>query len=311
MRSRAGALPMPGGCRAGSRCSPTAPTPRHCFPASAGICSLQRVAPKPLAARCCCPSARPRTMAAWCWPGRRLSLPPRGAVIPGRPDRPSGHQPPGPGVGPGARTARHRRADLAGAGPRARRQGRQAHDSFRPGLRGPGGTAAKAHHRRLAAGLLIEAQRAPMRFDIITLLPELFAPLLASGVTRRAYASGQVDVRLWNSRAYAEGHYRRVDDRPFGGGTDPVARGRPSIRAGRGEPRAGKAPLVLFSPLGEPLRHRLVQRWSSSAGAILLCGRYEGVDQPFIDALVDLQISLGDFVLSGGEIAAMALLDAV
>ncbi|MCW5231735.1 tRNA (guanosine(37)-N1)-methyltransferase TrmD [Verminephrobacter eiseniae] len=156
-----------------------------------------------------------------------------------------------------------------------------------------------------------------MRFDIITLLPELFAPLLASGVTRRAYASGQVDVRLWNPRAYAEGHYRRVDDRPFGGGpgmvllAEPLARCLAAIRAGRGEPRAGQAPLVLFSPIGEPLRHRLVQRWSASAGAILLCGRYEGIDQRFIDAHVDLQISLGDFVLSGGEIAAMALLDAV
>ncbi|MFT4242432.1 MAG: tRNA (guanosine(37)-N1)-methyltransferase TrmD [Acidovorax sp.] len=154
-----------------------------------------------------------------------------------------------------------------------------------------------------------------MRFDVITLFPELFAPFLASGVTRRAYASGQVDVRLWNPRDYAEGNYRRVDDRPFGGGpgmvmlAEPLARCLAAIRAERAED--APAPLVLFSPIGAPLNHAAVEHWSASTGAILLCGRYEGIDQRFIDMHVDLQISLGDFVLSGGEIAAMALLDAV
>ena len=156
-----------------------------------------------------------------------------------------------------------------------------------------------------------------MRFDIITLFPELFAPFLASGVTRRAYASGQVAVHLWNPRDYADGNYRRVDDRPFGGGpgmvmmAEPLARCLAAIRAERSEPASAQVPLVLFSPIGEPLRHAAVQRWSASAGAVLLCGRYEGIDQRFIDTHVDVQISLGDFVLSGGEIAAMALLDAV
>ncbi|MBS0392593.1 MAG: tRNA (guanosine(37)-N1)-methyltransferase TrmD [Proteobacteria bacterium] len=156
-----------------------------------------------------------------------------------------------------------------------------------------------------------------MRFDVITLFPELFAPFLASGVTRRAYTSGQVDVRLWNPREHAEGNYRRVDDRPFGGGpgmvmlAEPLARCLAAIRADRGEAASAQAPLVLFSPIGRRLDHAAVQGWSAGAGAILLCGRYEGVDQRFIDAHVDVQISLGDFVLSGGEIAAMALLDAV
>jgi tRNA (guanine37-N1)-methyltransferase len=155
-----------------------------------------------------------------------------------------------------------------------------------------------------------------MRFDIITLFPELFEPFLKSGVTRRAYESGQVAVRLWNPRDYAPGNYRRVDDRPFGGGpgmvmmAEPLAACLSAIRADRDQTRE-VAPLVLFSPIGEPLRHHAVQRWSDSAGAVLLCGRYEGIDQRFIDAHVDLQISLGDFVLSGGELAAMALLDAV
>ena len=153
-----------------------------------------------------------------------------------------------------------------------------------------------------------------MRFDVITLFPELFEPFLASGVTRRAYAAGQVQVRLWSLRDHAEGNYRRVDDRPFGGGpgmvmmAEPLARCLAAIRADRAEAQA--APLVLFSPIGRRLDHAAVQDWSAGAGAVLLCGRYEGVDQRFIDAHVDMQISLGDFVLSGGEIAAMALLDA-
>ena len=156
-----------------------------------------------------------------------------------------------------------------------------------------------------------------MRFDLITLFPELFAPFLASGVTRRAYASGQVEVRLWNPRDHAEGNYRRVDDRPFGGGpgmvmlAEPLARCLAAIRADRAEGEGERAPLVLFSPIGRRLDHGAVEQWSQSRGAILLCGRYEGIDQRFIDAHVDLQLSLGDFVLSGGEIAAMALLDAV
>ncbi len=154
-----------------------------------------------------------------------------------------------------------------------------------------------------------------MRFDLITLFPELFEPFLKAGVTRRAYETRLVDVRLWNPRDFAEGNYRRVDDRPFGGGpgmvmlAEPLEKCLQAIRAERAE--AEPAPLVLFSPIGQALNHSAVQAWSDSAGAILLCGRYEGVDQRFIDRHVTHQISLGDFVLSGGEIAAMALLDAL
>ena len=155
-----------------------------------------------------------------------------------------------------------------------------------------------------------------MRFDVITLFPELFEPFLKSGVTRRAYETGQVAVHLWNPRDHAEGNYRRVDDRPFGGGpgmvmlAEPLAACLAAIRAQRGQGR-DLAPLVLFSPTGQALNHAAVTDWSTREGAVLLCGRYEGIDQRFIDAEVDVQISLGDFVLSGGEIAAMALLDAV
>lgn len=152
-----------------------------------------------------------------------------------------------------------------------------------------------------------------MRFDAITLFPGLFAPFLTSGIVRRAFDSGAVELHLWNPRDFADGNYRRVDDRPFGGGpgmvmlAEPLARCLQAIQAAR----ADAAPVVLFSPLGAPLTHAAVESWSASTGAVLVCGRYEGIDQRFIDRFVTHQISLGDFVLSGGEIAALALLDAV
>lgn len=156
-----------------------------------------------------------------------------------------------------------------------------------------------------------------MRFDIITLFPELLTAFMASGVTRRAFEGGQLEVHLWNPREYATGQYRRVDDRPFGGGPGMVMLAEPlwqclcAIRTQRQQDRT-LAPLLYFSPLGEALNHERVTHWSQSTkGAVLLCGRYEGVDQRFIDAHVDAQISLGDFVLSGGEIPAMAFLDAI
>ena len=152
-----------------------------------------------------------------------------------------------------------------------------------------------------------------MRIDVITLFPELFEPFLKVGITRRAYESGQVDVQFTNPRDFAIGNYRRVDDRPFGGGpgmvmmAEPLEKALLHIRA----QRSGAAPVILFSPIGRPLTHAVSQEFALSDGAILVCGRYEGIDQRFIDAHVDRQISLGDFVLSGGEIAAMAFLDSI
>ena len=156
-----------------------------------------------------------------------------------------------------------------------------------------------------------------MRFDVITLFPELFEPFFKSGINRRAFESRQVDVRLWNPRDFAEGNYRRVDDRPFGGGpgmvmmAEPLWRCLQAIRTDRAEADDARAPVVLFSPIGQRLDHAMATGWTRSEGAVLVCGRYEGVDQRVRDACVDRQISLGDFVLSGGEIAALALLDSV
>ena len=155
-----------------------------------------------------------------------------------------------------------------------------------------------------------------MRFDLITLFPELFSPFLEQGVTRRAFDGGAIDVRLWQLRDFASGSQRRVDDRPFGGGPGMVLLAEPlyqclqAIRADRGDSRE-QSPLLMFAPSGQRLDHALVEQYSQGQGAVLLCGRYEGIDQRFVDLHVDRQISLGDFVISGGEIAAMALLDAV
>ncbi|GAB4397452.1 MAG: tRNA (guanosine(37)-N1)-methyltransferase TrmD [Rhodoferax sp.] len=152
-----------------------------------------------------------------------------------------------------------------------------------------------------------------MRFDVITLFPELFAPFLSTGVTRRAFSEGMIDVVLHDLRDHASGTYRRVDDRPFGGGPGMVLMAEPLDRALRHaqSQRRLPGPVVLFSPAGRRLDQECVERWASSDGALLVCGRYEGLDQRWVDSAVDECISLGDFVLSGGELAALALLDAV
>ncbi|MBL8353106.1 MAG: tRNA (guanosine(37)-N1)-methyltransferase TrmD [Burkholderiaceae bacterium] len=153
-----------------------------------------------------------------------------------------------------------------------------------------------------------------MRFDVITLFPELFAPHLTQGITRRAFDSGQVDVRLWPLRDFAEDAYRRVDDRPYGGGPGMVMLAEPlqrALAAVRGDRGPAPVPVVHFSPTGAPLTQSLVRQMADGPGAVLLCGRYEGIDQRLIDSEVTLELSLGDFVLSGGELPALALLDAV
>jgi tRNA (guanine37-N1)-methyltransferase len=159
-----------------------------------------------------------------------------------------------------------------------------------------------------------------MRFDVVTLFPELFAPHLAQGITRRAFESARVDVRLWPLRDFADGSYRRVDDRPFGGGpgmvmlAEPLQRALDAVRAERaagGFDGTAAAAVVHFTPTGRVLDQALVAELAAGPGAVLLCGRYEGIDQRFLDRHVTLEISLGDFVLSGGELPALVLLDAV
>ncbi len=158
-----------------------------------------------------------------------------------------------------------------------------------------------------------------MRFDVVTLFPELFAPHLSQGVTRRAFGANdadapQVDVRLWPLRDFADDAYRRVDDRPYGGGPGMVMLAEPLLRAlaAIDADRGGPAPAVVhFTPTGRHIDQATVESFAAGPGAVLLCGRYEGIDQRLIDARVTHELSLGDFVLSGGELPALALLDAV
>lgn len=151
-----------------------------------------------------------------------------------------------------------------------------------------------------------------MRFDVVTLFPELVAPHLEHGVTRRAFQPGGVDVKLWQLRDFADDAYRRVDDRPYGGGPGMVMLAEPLLRALDAiAAERGPAMVVHFTPTGRRIDQALVRQLAAGPGAVLLCGRYEGIDQRFIDRRVTLELSLGDFVLSGGELPALALLDAV
>ena len=157
-----------------------------------------------------------------------------------------------------------------------------------------------------------------MRFDVVTLFPELFGAPLEVGVTRRAFESGQVQVKLWPLRDFAEDNYRRVDDRPYGGGPGMVMLPEPletainAAKAKQQEAGVTQSRVIYLSPQGKPLTHeRVMQMVQADEGLILLCGRYEGIDERLIERCVDEEISIGDFVLSGGEIPAMALIDAV
>ncbi|HSI56329.1 MAG TPA: tRNA (guanosine(37)-N1)-methyltransferase TrmD [Ideonella sp.] len=166
-----------------------------------------------------------------------------------------------------------------------------------------------------------------MRFDVITLFPDLFGPFMGLGVTRRAFESRQVDVRLWPLRDFADDNYRRVDDRPYGGGpgmvmlVEPLTRALAAVRAGRAADQQAAAagqgapeppvPVIHFSPTGRRIDQALLRELAGGPGAVLLCGRYEGIDQRFLDRHVDIELSLGDFVLSGGELPALALLDGI
>jgi len=152
-------------------------------------------------------------------------------------------------------------------------------------------------------------------FDIITLFPDLFAPFQEQGITRRAYDSQQLRTRLWPLRDFADDAYRRVDDRPFGGGpgmvllAQPLHRALQAVIAQRSE--TTQVRVVHFTPVGRPLDQLWIQQMAQGSGAVLLCGRYEGVDQRVIDEFVTDEISVGDLILSGGELPALMVLDAV
>ncbi len=156
-----------------------------------------------------------------------------------------------------------------------------------------------------------------MQFDVVTLFPEMFAALTQSGITRRAFEEKKCGLGLWNPRDFATDRHRTVDDRPYGGGPGMVMMGKPleaAINAGKARQSTLDLPaprVIYLSPQGRPLTHARVMQLTTEPGLVLLCGRYEAVDQRLLDRCIDEEISLGDFVLSGGELPAMALMDAV
>ena len=154
-----------------------------------------------------------------------------------------------------------------------------------------------------------------LRFDVVTLFPEMFAALTASGISRRALERGLWQLECWNPRRWTQDVHRTVDDRPYGGGPGMVMLAQPleqaiiAAKAARSEAGA-VAKVICLSPQGRRIDQGRVAELASGDGAILVCGRYEGIDERLIERCVDEELSLGDFVLSGGELAAMALMDA-
>lgn len=152
-----------------------------------------------------------------------------------------------------------------------------------------------------------------IRFDCVTLFPEMFAAVTDYGITRRALERGAWSLAVWNPRDFTTDNYRTVDDRPYGGGPGMVMLAEPLEKAIAAARRAagGEALVLHLSPQGRLLDHAAVAGLARRERLILLCGRYEGVDERLIARSVDEEVSIGDYVLSGGELAAMVLIDAV
>jgi tRNA (guanine37-N1)-methyltransferase len=154
-----------------------------------------------------------------------------------------------------------------------------------------------------------------MRFDVVTIFPAMFEALSRHGITRRALEEKLFELALWDPREFTTDNYRRVDDRPYGGGPGMVMMPEPlqaAIDAAKGAQRASgvEAPkVVLMSPQGERLTESLVKKLAEEKGLVLVAGRYEGIDERLVAESVDLEVSIGDYVTSGGELPAMVLVD--
>ena len=150
-----------------------------------------------------------------------------------------------------------------------------------------------------------------IRFHVVTLFPEMFAAVTVSGISARALETGLWSLGLWNPRDFTKDNYRTVDDRPYGGGPGMVMLAEPLDKALDAVRDAGGGKVIYLSPQGRKLDHEKVIELAGRTAVTLLCGRYEGVDERLIERRVDEELSIGDYVLSGGELAAMAVIDAV
>ena len=157
----------------------------------------------------------------------------------------------------------------------------------------------------------------PIQFDVVTLFPPMFDAISQYGITSRALENKLCDLNLWNPRDYTTDNHRTVDDRPYGGGPGMVMLAEPleqAIEAAKVRQQAAgvvKPKVVHLSPSGKPMTHDDVMALSQEQGLVLLASRYEGVDQRLLDRMVDVEYSIGDYVLSGGELPAMVLMDAI
>ena len=150
-----------------------------------------------------------------------------------------------------------------------------------------------------------------IRFNAVTLFPEMFAAVTHSGISGRALEAGLWTLGLWNPRDFTRDNYRTVDDRPYGGGPGMVMLAEPLEKALDAVREAGGGKVIYLSPQGRKFDHEKVMELAGREAVTLLCGRYEGVDERLVQRRVDEELSLGDYVLSGGELAAMAVIDAV
>ena len=152
-----------------------------------------------------------------------------------------------------------------------------------------------------------------MRIDVLTLFPEMFTGYLGQSLLKRAIDVGLVDIRVHNIRDWAQGKHKQVDDRPFGGGPGMVLRPEPVVECTEAVQGEGEEPghLILLSPQGRRLDQLMVAKLADDKRLVLICGRYEGIDQRAIDLLRPEELSIGDYILGGGEVAAMVVIDAV
>ncbi|MCP2519282.1 tRNA (guanosine(37)-N1)-methyltransferase TrmD [SCandidatus Aminicenantes bacterium Aminicenantia_JdfR_composite] len=150
-----------------------------------------------------------------------------------------------------------------------------------------------------------------MRFDIITVLPEIFKSVFNAGVLKKGIEKGLIEIRVHNLRDYAIDKHRQVDDRPFGGGEGMVLKPEPLFRAVEKIKEKENSRIILLSPQGRKFDYKLAEEFSNFPQIILICGRYEGVDERVREHLITDEISIGDYVLSGGEYAALVIIDAV
>ena len=155
------------------------------------------------------------------------------------------------------------------------------------------------------------------RFDVVTIFPDMFDALADHGITRRALDEGRFELKTWDPRDFTQDNYRRVDDRPYGGGPGMVMLPGPleacidAAKARQKEAGVASPHVVLMSPQGERLGEGLVNELASKEGLVVIAGRYEGIDERLVERVVDREVSIGDYVTSGGELPAMVMIDCI